>query len=478
MKKTLLFLICCMLLISGRSQVLIYPDSLVEYEQNGTSLCYNNSSLMAGNAIGDRYLIYFNTDTIFINVKQSGIWTRKTAYTGNNIKLATLALYSDTVWICWKESVYIKARYSADNGNSWSAVLNVSAAGSVSAPSMCASANGKIHFVWHNESASDTTVSHNVYSNGTFLSSPNTLSTNGFKASWPSVTAIGDTVLCSWKETHGVAKIYFARSFNGGQTGSWSLSDFTDGPNTAKDPNLSYAFDENTNTHYVYLVYDGNQNIYLQRSADFGVNWTSPSIISNTAKNSQFAKVESNSSGFVGVSWEHRTVVSLFDDTKKDVGFTYSTNWASTGSFGNDSLAYTNNPFGSTLTSLNKIDENNFYLVWLSHDTVLNSNVIYERHLAVTTTSEIKEEANHRSVVHIYPNPSTGSITIENSDPHVSTRQLKFYDILGKEVFEKKITRSKETIDVSFLQNGIYVIKTVGNTPETHKISIQNENQK
>lgn len=476
MKKILLFLIGCLLLNSGKSQVIIYPDSLLAYEQSGTSLCYNNSSLMAGNSIGDRYLIYFNADSIFLNAKQSGTWTRKTAYTGSNIKLATLALNKDTIWICWKESAYIKARYSVNKGNTWSNVLNVSAAGNVSAPSMYASSNGKIHFVWHNESATDSTVSHNVYFNGAFLPSPNTLSSYGFKASWPSVTAIGDTVLCSWKETHGVAKIYFACSFNGGQAGSWSPSDFTDGPNTAKDPNLSYAFDENTNTHYVYLVYDGNQNIYLQRSTDFGSNWTPSAIISNTAKNSQFAKVESNNSGFVGVSWEHRTVVSLFDDTKKDVGFVYSTNWANTGSFGADSLAYTHNPFGSTLTSLNKIDSANFYLVWLSNDTVLNRNIIYERHIGFSATSGINDATENQSDILIYPTATAGSIIIKNKNPLINIGWIKIYDVLGKEVAEKTIAGSIETIDVSFLQNGVYFIKTMINTTQTHKIIVQNEN--
>lgn len=478
MKKVLLAFISHLILNSLNSQVLIYPDSLLVSEQTGTSLCYNNTSLMAGNSIEDRYLVYFNSDTIFLNIKQAGIWTHTTAYTGSNIRLATLALSRDTIWICWKESAFIKARFSPDQGISWSGVLNVSSAGGVSAPSMYASSNGKIHFVWHNESTNDTTIEHNVYSNGAFLPSHNTISTVGFKATWPSITAKGDTVFCVWKETHGVTKIYFASSFNGGQNGSWTSPVFTNGPTTAKDPNLSYAYDVSTDTYYVYIVYDGTQKIYLQRSTDFGNTWSSAAIISNSAKKSQFAKIESNNSGFVGVSWEHRTSVSLFDDTKKDVGFTYSTNWADSGSFGNDSLAYTYNPFGSPFASLNKIDENNFYLVWLSNDTVINGNLIYERHINFSSSAGITKTEEKHSTVFIYPNPTKGFITIENENALNKIGLIKIYDVSGKEILQKQSTKSIEIVDISFLKDAVYFIKTYGNTPETHKISIQNENRK
>ena len=90
MKTTLFIFLFLLMLHSGNGQIIIYSDSLLVNEQNGTTLCYNNTGLMAGNTIGDRYLVYFNTDTIFLNVKQSGTWMRKTAHTGSNIKSATL----------------------------------------------------------------------------------------------------------------------------------------------------------------------------------------------------------------------------------------------------------------------------------------------------------------------------------------------------------------------------------------------------
>ncbi len=408
---------------------------------------------MYGNSITDRYTVYFNSDTIFLGVKTGGIWTKKVAYLGSNIILATTAVNQDTIWICWKEGTYIKTRYSTDNGTSWQMVYNVSTPGGVSAPSIYAASNGKIHFVWYNETATDTTIMHTVYAGGAFLGSPNTLSSVGYKATWPSVTAIGDTVLCCWKETHGTPKSYFTSSFNGGIT--WSGPASTNGPNTAKDPNVAYAYDNNTNTHYTYLVYDGTNKIYLQRSTDFGTSWTSSDVVSNAAKRSQFAKVVCNNTGFVGISWEHRTVMSLMDDTKKDVGFCYSTSWGDSASFSHDSLAYTYNPFGSPLTQINKIDENNFYLSWVTNDTVNSDLLLYERWIEIGGSSGITEQNQIGSLV--YPNPANDFIHVTNAN-WLIPMDLKIFNLQGQEIIKLQITSADMKIDVRFLENGIYFL--------------------
>lgn len=430
---------------------------------------------MAGNSIDDRYLLYFNSDTIFLNVKQANTWTRKIAYVGNNIILATITLFSDTIWICWKESAYIKARYSPDKGNNWDTVYNVSPAGNVAAPSIYAASNGKVHFVWHNDSVTDSTVSHTVYSNGAFLPAINTLSTPGLKSSWASVAAIGDTVLCTWKEKpNGVSKVYFARSFDGGLT--WTSSAFTNGANTAKDPSITYAYDANTSTHYVYLTYDGNNKIYFQRSTDFGTIWTGPTVISNSAKNSQFAKVECNNSGFVGVSWEHREGVNLFDNTQKDVGFAYSTDWGNTGSFSSDSLAYLNNPFGAPLASINKIDENNFYIVCVSDNTTSNRHEIYERRIEVgDLSSQISIFTKPSENIFTYPNPAGDYIIIDNTDYFKNATTIIISDITGKEVVRTQVNDNAMNVNISGLNNGVYFVRVLNSSAKSQKIIVHKD---
>ena len=224
--------------------------------------------------------------------------------------------------------------------------------------------------------------------------------------------------MCSWKEDPLPSKVWFRSSFNGGN--SWNAipsQPTTTLISTGKDPNLAYALDANTMTHYVYLAFDGQNKIYLQRSTNLGASWSNPTIISSTSKLSQFAHIESNNNGFVGVSYEQRPIgTSLFDDTKKDVGFTYSTNWGNNGSFSVDTLAYTFNGFGSAYPGFNKIDENNFYLAWLTKDTINNKMKVFERLINISGTTGINNyEQNINPRISIFPNPFSTQTTLQTN---------------------------------------------------------------
>jgi hypothetical protein len=467
MKKLLtpLFVLTVLLSSHLKGQVLIDTVSFVSNEETNIQFCFNNTKLMAGNTIFDRYLVYYNSDTIFLNVNQLGIWTRKIAYTGSNIQSATLSFHNDTIWICWKEgyiSAQIKACYTPDKGNSWVLIPPVSPIGKVAAPSIHASSNGKIHFVWHTESSTDTTVFHRVFHNGTYLTSAYPLSNPTGQGEWPSVISIGDTVLCAWKEAPLPTKVWFRSSFNGGA--SWNpLSSL---PTTtllsiSKDPNLAYAFDSITNTHFVYLAFDSQNKIYLQRSTDFGNTWTTPNTISNLNKLSQFAHIECNNNGFVGIAYEQRPIgSSLFDDTKKDVGFTYSTNWGNNGTFSIDTLAYTHNIFGSVYPGFNKIDENNFYLAWLTKDAVNNEIKIFERLIHFSSTTGISSyDQNVSSHVNIFPNPFSTQTTLQTDNPFRNAT-LTVYNLYGQTV--KQINNiSGQTIALhrDNLQSGLYFVQ-------------------
>ena len=61
-----------------KSQVSIDSISLVSTEKTNTLFCFNNTKLMAGKNVSDRYIVYYNSDTIFLNVQNAGIWTKKT----------------------------------------------------------------------------------------------------------------------------------------------------------------------------------------------------------------------------------------------------------------------------------------------------------------------------------------------------------------------------------------------------------------
>ena len=59
--------------------------------------------------------------------------------------------------------------------------------------------------------------------------------------------------------------------------------------------------------------------------------------------------------------------------------------------------------------------------------------------------------------IKIYPNPVKNVITIENRQE--AEFHIKIYDILGKLILTKKISNVKNTIDVSNLKEGIYLLQ-------------------
>ncbi len=458
-------LIIFLIFSEARSQPVFDTVALIAVEEVNTQFCFNNTKLMAGKSMSDRYLVYYNPDTIFLNILQNGTWIRKIAHTGSNIRSATLTTSYDRIWICWKEGPFIKASYTTDKGNTWSDDFSVSPPGNVSAPSIHASSNGKVHFVWHTESPSDTSIFYRAFNHDMFTTSPQRLSNQEGHGLWPSVISIGDTVLCTWKEAPLPTKVWFRNSFDGGNT--WNPlppEPTTTALTLTKDPNLAYAFDSTTKTHYTYLAYDGHNKIYLQRSTDFGASWSPPDFISNPGKLSQFAHIDCNNKGFIGISYEQRPIgTSLFNDKNKDVGFTFSSNWGSPGSFSTDTLAYTYNNNGSVYAAFNKIDDNSFFLTWLSKDTIENKTFVFERRIHFNHTTDILSTDSQLPTIDIYPNPFMSRAFIK-SDVPLSNASIYVFNASGQLSLQLKNINGKSIeIDRSNLASGVYLVATVQN---------------
>lgn len=444
----------------SKGQIQINTISLVSSENLSTMFCFNNSKLMKGNSISDRYLVYYNSDTIFLNVKQSGTWTKKVVYTGSNLSSATISYNNDTIWVCWQELINIRARFSPDLGDSWSDIIEIAGFSRVGSPSIFAAENGKVHFAWHKQGSGDTAIYYRYYFNGS-LSDTIRLSNVMKQGLAPSLIAIGDTVLCTWKENPLPSQVWFRRSFNGGNIWDPSFSQPTNLISLTKDPNLAHAFDSTLNKHYVYLAYDGKNMIYLQRTTNFGDSWSHPDTISNLHKLSQFAHIDCNDNGFVGLSYEQRPIgTSLFDDSKKDVGFTYSTNWGEPESFSVDTLAYTHNSLGSVYPAINKIDDNNFFLTWLTRDTLNNIAKVLERRIHITGTLGINTQTQNVSqTINLFPNPISTQMQLHMDNP-LKNATVTVYNILGQQVMEyKNINGSYVMLKTNNLTNGIYFVR-------------------
>ena len=69
------------------------------------------------------------------------------------------------------------------------------------------------------------------------------------------------------------------------------------------------------------------------------------------------------------------------------------------------------------------------------------------------------KDLNDATALKIYPNPATQHIVLE--DIKLET-QVELYDVLGKKILGQKANNETLTLDISALQKGIYVVKTMG----------------
>ena len=103
------------------------------------------------------------------------------------------------------------------------------------------------------------------------------------------------------------------------------------------------------------------------------------------------------------------------------------------------------------------VGESNIYLV--KTDSILKiDNTIYSHELKV---NEIIKEKN--TGINIYPNPSDGEFIIKSKNDYFKNTSIELFDVNGKKVFSKSTICLSQNInhkiDVSFLNNGFYIVK-------------------
>jgi extracellular elastinolytic metalloproteinase len=70
----------------------------------------------------------------------------------------------------------------------------------------------------------------------------------------------------------------------------------------------------------------------------------------------------------------------------------------------------------------------------------------------------------------VYPNPSNGKITIQTNNPKYN---ITIKDIIGQTIYKEIDLLDNETLDITFLTNGIYLINiNYGNNNTTKRIII------
>lgn len=102
--------------------------------------------------------------------------------------------------------------------------------------------------------------------------------------------------------------------------------------------------------------------------------------------------------------------------------------------------------------------------------TMISCGPVMKRNLSTSVG-----EANVTDELTVYPNPSTGILTIEGQTLS-SIEVIHIYDIQGKLVLEQKIGNTqKEVLNLETLKSGLYIMKLLdeGNTVEVRKLQIK-----
>jgi len=71
----------------------------------------------------------------------------------------------------------------------------------------------------------------------------------------------------------------------------------------------------------------------------------------------------------------------------------------------------------------------------------------------------LKEQLNENSFIHVFPNPTAHILNIRIDKIEVESGLVILTDVLGKQVFSKKINSNFESLNVDNLASGIYILK-------------------
>jgi hypothetical protein len=113
----------------------------------------------------------------------------------------------------------------------------------------------------------------------------------------------------------------------------------------------------------------------------------------------------------------------------------------------------------SNSLSLRNIKKINFAISIMNINVIDGKNAVYTntdiQKLYFENSTEVPSVNNNRNM-YIYPNPTTGLIFFKGLTDELVIVQL--FDLTGVQVFSGKVNSSVQSLDISFLTKGIYLI--------------------
>jgi hypothetical protein len=145
-------------------------------------------------------------------------------------------------------------------------------------------------------------------------------------------------------------------------------------------------------------------------------------------------------------------IISLFVHFDSDVTFT--THYDAYGRPGNITTSYTYSSYELNISDDNSVllTENTSLPVRVFYAEGLSSNITFEKSLSSIKTIEAQKIA-------VYPNPATDFITINGLQINET---IRLFDLNGRLFISRKAASESETVSVSHLPAGLYVVR-IGN---------------
>jgi hypothetical protein len=91
-------------------------------------------------------------------------------------------------------------------------------------------------------------------------------------------------------------------------------------------------------------------------------------------------------------------------------------------------------------------------------DSVTNAGFVYIDNILLTTNSLLNNNSFNINTVSLYPNPTTNVLNIESEG---TIQNIAIFNVLGQEVVNKSTNESSIRLDVSGLNAGVYLVKTI-----------------
>ena len=167
----------------------------------------------------------------------------------------------------------------------------------------------------------------------------------------------------------------------------------------------------------------------------------------------------------ITIQWKRNSIPAASGDAKSsrtiEVGDTVNWQWTGDGNHNVKSKEGSNESFESLYSSTNgftfsktftSIGTNSYVCTPHLGDMFGTITVVAEGTLSIDTFDAL-------GTINMYPNPTNANLTIDFQIQDIEKLNVKVFNLLGKEMLTKQISKNDSSVKVSNLNDGIYIVR-------------------